>query len=341
MLICRNKVDGKMSDFPQQLEQYLRETLDVTLIPARPRPWKGASRLPLFLQQRYLFLKARFLELDCLFAVDEGEEGEPPAVVRKHLEQIQLKWDGAVVYVRSRVSSYNRKRLIGQKVPFVVPGNQLYLPMLGVDLREHFRSVRQSRSVLTPSAQAVFIHALYNPALVLNPTQLAAQLGYSVMSMSRAMRELEAARLGQSNDQGKERCFSLTAQGPEAWGDAQPFLRSPVRSRHTIAGPIRLPPPGRRAGLSALAQYSMLAEPRSEVTAMTAADWTTLKQDKTIIPLTDDEPGAGVIEVWRYRPTLFSGSDVVDRLSLYLSLRDNPDERVEAALEEMMGDMAW
>ncbi len=28
---------------------------------------------------------------------------------------------------------------IAQKVPFIVPGNQLYLPDLGLDLREYFR----------------------------------------------------------------------------------------------------------------------------------------------------------------------------------------------------------
>jgi hypothetical protein len=32
---------------------------------------------------------------------------------------------------------------------------------------------------------------------------------------------------------------------------------------------------------------------------------------------------------------------VVDRLSLFLSLRDEKDERVEAALEQMMKEMPW
>ena len=37
------------------------------------------------------------------------------------------------------MASYERKRLIEQKVPSIVPGNQLYLPDLGLDLREYFR----------------------------------------------------------------------------------------------------------------------------------------------------------------------------------------------------------
>jgi hypothetical protein len=37
--------------------------------------------------------------------------------------------------------------------------------------------------------------------------------------------------------------------------------------------------------------------------------------------------------VWSYKPELFAKERVVDRLSLYLSLKDNEDERVQAALE--------
>jgi Tfp pilus assembly protein PilO len=47
------------------------------------------------------------------------------------------------------------------------------------------------------------------------------------------------------------------------------------------------------------------------------------------------------IQVWSYDPKLFAVAGVVDRLSLFLSLRDEKDERVEAALEQMMKEMPW
>ena len=37
----------------------------------------------------------------------------------------------------------------------------------------------------------------------------------------------------------------------------------------------------------------------------------------------------------------FKEDDVIDRFSLYLSLRGSTDERVEAALEEMMEKVEW
>ena len=45
---------------------------------------------------------------------DEGEQ--TPAVIGKHMDQVRSRHDVEVVYVRHAVTSYNRKRLIEQKV---------------------------------------------------------------------------------------------------------------------------------------------------------------------------------------------------------------------------------
>ena len=47
------------------------------------------------------------------------------------------------------------------------------------------------------------------------------------------------------------------------------------------------------------------------------------------------------VEVWSYDPLILAEDDFVDRLSLFLSLRETPDERIEAALAEMMETLAW
>jgi hypothetical protein len=53
------------------------------------------------------------------------------------------------------------------------------------------------------------------------------------------------------------------------------------------------------------------------------------------------DPDANEIEVWRYPPALFAARDVVDPLSLYLSLKGISDERIEASLDEMMRKLGW
>lgn len=56
--------------------------------------------------------------------------------------------------------------------------------------------------------------------------------------------------------------------------------------------------------------------------------------------LTVDEADLEV-EVWTYKPSLLSEGPAVDQLSLYLSLRDDTDERVQSALDEMMRGVTW
>ncbi len=122
--------------------------------------------------------------------------------------------------------------MIEQKVPFIVPGNQMYLPMLAIDLREHFRRIREESPTFSPSTQVVVLHALLRAAgHVLIPAEMAPRLAYSAMTMTRAFDELETANLAEVTVRGRERCLRFTGGRKEIWGNALPFLRSPVSKR--------------------------------------------------------------------------------------------------------------
>ena len=45
------------------------------------------------------------------------------------------------------------------------------------------------------------------------------------------------------------------------------------------------------------------------------------------------------VEMWRYNPRKLSMRNVVDELSLALALREDADERVEEAVEEIMNEL--
>lgn len=329
-----------MSPVLLKLEQYLREALGDT---PSARPWKEERRLAFFLRDRYRFFTARILGTPCLLMADPGDREEPPATVRKHVDQVRAKWNGPVVYVRERMAAAHRKRLVGQKIPFVVPGNQMYLPILGIDFREHFRKPPPKVRRLRPSSQAVLIHALLQDADDLRPTALAAKLGYSAMAMSQTLDELEAAGVGESTatGRGSDRRLRLIGSKREAWTKAEPLLRTPVKGLHTILRRRQDRLPGPQAGLSALAHYSMLSEPENPTIALSREGWNLLRQRDGVKAAMQDAPGATTVEVWGYAPALFAGDGCVDRLSLYLSLRGLQDERVQAALEQMMGQVPW
>jgi DNA-binding MarR family transcriptional regulator len=320
------------------LNRYLNETLGISII---TKPLESASRLPHFLQNAYSIFEAGILNSTYVFAVDRNEQEQSPAIIRKHMDQIRTKYEKEVVYVRMQVTAYNRKRLIEHKVSFVVPGNQMYLPELGVDMREYFRARRLLSVLITPSTQVAIIYlCTKNMDAVVTPAEIAKRLGYSAMTMTRAFDELETLGIGEFSNQGRERRLRFTGEKKTIWEKALPQLRSPVKRRFYIRTENK-ERPWPVSGLSALAHYSMLAEPHNPVFALSIADWKKYLHHHQVAELALQEPDSIEIEIWSYVPALFVLEGVVDRLSLYLSLKDNHDERIESAMDHMMKEMKW
>jgi len=328
-----------MKSLLRDFERHLKENLDIT---ATTKKWEGVDSLPFFLRDSYTFYAVSLLNTPCLLMVARDNHEQTPAIIRKQMLQVQAKWVGEVIYLCSSVSAYNRKRLIEQKVPFVVPGNQMYLPMLGIDLREHFRQIRSAApGKLSPSTQAVVLHALLHGPKDYTPSRLANQLGYTVMTLTRAFDELVSLGLGEVVTEGRERVLRFSDGKKDLWQRSREFMRSPVKRR------IIIRPPEQKwcgvfAGLTALAHFTLLASPSIPVYAVGLDDWKSMKLINAIVELPAAEPQSHEVEIWNYSPLLFKGEDdVVDRFSLYLSLQDNVDERVQSALEKMMEQVVW
>lgn len=265
------------------------------------------------------------------------------SALRTQLDKVAQHAGQPVVFAASTLASYERKRLVQQKVPFVVPGNQLYLPDLGIDFREYFRQPPTTVTALTPATQAVFIAALLRKEWQVDwqPAEVTLALGYTAMTRSRAVRELTAAGLVAAHHEGRTRMLRMKHPPAEAWEHAKPFLRSPVKRSVWVQEDLRARvPEAPLAGLSALAFYSMLTEPPRPIYAVGATQWKAVEQ-AGVMTLRESRPDASLWQVWSYTPNLLTGSEAVDPLSLTLSLQDEQDERVQQALEELRGRFPW
>jgi hypothetical protein len=321
--------------------QLKRHFIEVLSIDIDPQPWPGEKALPAFLREMYAFLTARILGAPCLFLIDRDAQPNTPAAIRKHLFEVGKRWEGDVVYVAAGMDSARRKQLIGQRVPFVVPGNQVYLPMLGIDLREHFRSVRGAAESLSPATQAAFLHVLHTHERgPFSPREMAAERGYTSMTLSRAFDELESAGIGRHFVMGRRRLMELAGPRRDQWERAMPLLRNPVVRR--VQAPVpRDVANAVAAGLTALAFYTNLAEPRIPVIALAGTEWQSIRNQAVHSHVGGADSPATEVEVWSYPPKASADGPVVDRLSLYLSLRGTADERVEVALNQLLEDMKW
>jgi len=316
------------------LQAYFYNTLNVQL---NILPWKKRGELPIFLGDFYNFYETSLLEYPCLLMIAKEDAEATPAMVRKHWELVQKKWGGLCIYCQSAVSAYNRKRLMEHRVPFVVAGNQMYLPDLGIDLREHFLKLRdRSIKSFSPATQVVVIHTLLHKSKGYTPSELARELGYTLMTMTRALDELQTANIGEGSRKGKERWWLFRGSKRDLWEQAKPFMKTPIKYLKWLNDKKALP----FAGLSALSHYSMLSPPALSVVVLGPDQWKSLKQSG-IEEFPSSEGASMELEVWNYDPRLFVKDANVDPFSLYLSLQGNRDERIEAALEEMMEKIEW
>lgn len=327
-----------MAAEPAQIADYLNKTLGLRVA---VRPWAAGNRLPIFLKQAYEFYVLEILGRECLAIVERGSDEVSPATIRKHTEHLVAKFPGDVIYVRERVAAYQRKRLIEQRVPFIVPGNQLYLPSFGIDLREFYRKLHETPEAFSPAAQLVLLYLLLRaPAGPHTPNELAKRLGYSKMSMSRVLQELENRPFARTETVGRNRRLVIADDRHQVWEDALPFLRNPATKRCYVNRPS-IPIGGVTAGLSALARYSMLSAASQKTVAMTAARWRAIRAQYDLELASPSDTETVAVEVWSYNPLTLAEDGFVDRLSLFLSLRETSDERIEAALAEMMETLAW
>lgn len=324
-----------MNKLHESLKAYLNETLNVII---EMHPYENQKNLPFFLTDAYIFFETSLFKQPCLLMIAKENKDVTPGMIRKHWEQVEKIWDGSIIiYVQSILSSFNRKRLIEQHIPFIIPGNQMYLPHFGIDLREHFRQIHtKKQKSFSPGTQTAVIYALLRETdEKLNPSELADKLGYTLMTMTRALDELQAERIGEFLREGRER-YWVFSNKRSLWNQAKPFLRSPIKKRVWINNHQFKT----LAGLSALSHFSQLAPPFLPVFAVGYNQWVELQQSG-LEGLPVSEGASSELEIWNYNPELFARDGVIDPFSLFLCLEASGDERIESALEEMMEKIKW
>ncbi|MGB9332086.1 MAG: hypothetical protein WCB10_15080 [Steroidobacteraceae bacterium] len=323
----------------ERARKYLSDVLGVT---PKVQPWQAAGKVPYGLQDKFKLYELELLGRPLLLAVDKNEGTSSLAAMHRQLGHLRTLSHLPVVYVADGLASYERRRLIEQKVPFIVAAKQLYLPDVGIDLREHFRTLQASRrSSFSPATQALFIASLLRRPnqSVWQPAEIGAELGYTAMTVSRAVSELTTAGIGMLRTQGKTRSLHTDRTPAETWELAAPYLRSPVR-RSPWVRPASLLQEAKLAGVSALARFSSLVEPDHPVFALDAVQWKVANQNglKTMPEPAHD---ACQCQVWTYTPALIRNSKTVDPLSLALSLKNEHDDRIQLALDELKSQFPW
>jgi len=329
-----------MDETFRSVEHYLLTVLGAT---PKIKEWSGMKSLPLYLREGYRFAQTKILTTPILLMYRYDGKRETPATLAKQRQQVAGTWSGDVLLVFSSLSALDRTRLIAAHVPFVVPGRQLFLPPLGIDLQELFAAPKAIGERLGPATQLLLLWAIEKGYRELPlPSELAPVLGYSKMTLSRAFDELEAHGLGMAGSDGRDqktRQLALAFSGKALWEKAVGLMSSPVKKRAFVGYGLAAERRTLLSGFSALAEYSNLAAPDRKTYAAYVGKG---ERDPFAGAYVDEfDHNAVELELWTYDPAILAEGQAVDRLSLSLSLRQNDDERVSIAIDDMLGGIAW
>jgi hypothetical protein len=330
---------------------YLQETLGIQAI-ASPLAKSYLDRLPMYINETYKLYQTDLFNTEIILAEMKNEDELSIQQTEKQVHQIKNLLHQKVVVVLENIQAYNRKRLIEKGINFIVPGKQLYMPDLLIDLRESFvhPKTRQKNETLLPSAQFLLIyhiiHRYQNWKLEEHPfKEIAQKLGYTPMSITNAIDNLKYNELVEVQGE-KEKFIRFRNDRHELWNIAfqQNLLVNPViKTVYVDEKPkdfFLL-----RCNASALPEYTDLNPSRQEYFAIEKTVFYGLQKSNALVNPNDYE-GKYALEVWKYNPLtlvdeLPNDRTVVDPLSLYLSVKDSRDERIEMALDQILEKFIW
>ena len=303
--------------------------------------------LPVFISRNYSLNLVHILGKEYVLLIHQHGEIPTTAQAVTYLDMVGNNLQAQAVFVFPRLDAFVRNRLISKRVPFIIPFQHLYLPQGLIDIREQSSKVSlRDRAMVSISdpAQVMLLYYILNKEKIdeWSLQNWSEKLGYSSMSISRAWKELAAIELCEGQKKGRNLALDFIGSTRELWERALPYLHTPVRHRKIAIvdqiDNLHL----RRAGVSALADYSLISKDARPEYAIKLSDWNSAKKQGVVNEVSPANDLGSVIETWSYDPKIIApGSENVDALSLCLSLQDEPDERIQGALKEILGGLPW
>jgi hypothetical protein len=329
------------------ISNHLKEAFGLQVPLHRMNP-SQLSKLPVYLRGGFDFWAGRLLNHKVIFAQIKERGEMSPSRLKKQSKELSIIFQHTVIFVLKELESWNRGRLIEQNVSFIEPGRQIYVPELLLQLNNGTSRNSIQISVgekLGMVSQAILLYKLISRRMEpLDYAHISNVMDCSLMTVSRSMRELAAAEFV-TIEEGKPNLVHFNVHGKELWDLALPLLSSPVKTVWrsdipftTVHVDMKL------SGETALAHYTMLSKGNGDTFAVGKKRFDFMKIPAAFQQQVQQNYGDYRIQVWDYDPDLVSQNfgGVVDRLSLYLSMKDQiEDERMEAALQELLNKMEW
>lgn len=299
---------------PQDTRDYIRSFLNVK-ISLRSLPEETQKSLPYVLSANYSCFSTAIMDIKIVLCYPKNEETITPSKVHHHLDMLAKLAQQPAILVLNDVPSYNIKRLIDQRVNFIINGKQMFVPSLMMDLRKTPAKDKDIKEQIPPLAQCMILYALQVGFIQNTIIEISELFGVSYSTANRAVRWLQSKGFVLS---GTSKIVLFLCSAHELWDKALPYLSSPIEKTIKID---KIPKKSLLSGNSIIHNnpetYALYKDASKKITEASNGKYT--------------------LEIWKYDPMVLSKDKLrVDALSLYLSIRHNPNEQISSFADKLL-----
>lgn len=255
-------------------------------------------------------------------------------MIRNIVSNIERITGLKAVLILEGIDSYQRRSLIESRISFIIPDKQIYLPDIGALMTERGLGLKQlSADRLSMVATAILLVHLSGKSLKgKSVTDIADIMGYSVKTLSLAVKELEQQGLITILQEGRKKLLDFRLSSKELWEKVVEIGENPVEKRLFTSDIDLATEIGVVASDSALSEISMLSSPVQPIFAV-------YNRNPRIKELNLNlHDGSAIIEVWKSDPALSSKNGLTDVFSLALTYKDDDDPRIKKELDKIIAE---
>lgn len=308
--------------------KFIEETLGINAVVGK----SARVKLPKYFDDMYIIKKGKLENNEVIFVEPRNQIIASKSLIA-HIKRIQEETGNHTILFTKTLPTRLRKYLFAEKIPFIVDGKQIYLPFMYLYTQE-INETNEEITKLSPIAQVLFLYYIYNDKKEITVTEAVKDLFVTNTAIFKGLKQLEALDLLNKKKDGVKAVIYSEIAKKDLFKKALPYLLNPIKRKVYVEK--RKNVDLLKSSITALSEMTMLSRGTLETYATSEiAKWEKDGESVCVNPEEQIE-----IELWRYDPKKLSKEDIVDKLSLYLCMRNDGDDRVQIALDEML-DEFW
>lgn len=304
--------------------------LDILGLTINLKKWNKVKQLPLFILNDYLIQKAIINDIECLSLTPKGDIPTLPAF-KKQLSIIREIENVPIFLQLNAISSFRKRNLLENKIPFILKDKMAYLPFMTTYLT-NTQYEDKSIEKISLATQLLFTWILYQNTNKYYVSDAVKSLGFSNMTLTRAYRQLCTTELFKEHKDGRKIFLTTSLSKVDLFNKMKAYLQPTFYSQGYILKK-EITKDMILAGEFAFSQHTHLNPPKLKTYAIEKKHSKNIRLQRECYSYDEQVE----LQIWKYNPLLFSPNPKnIDVISLILSLLGKEDERLDIEIENLL-----